>query len=522
MIKKIIFCLTMICLPFLIFTISVSAHESDLGIPGCNDCYYDECIEEHYINSSDIGDGIEEKWYELLWGDIDETVSPNIFDSYVMFHVDDDITTLYYKFQDNGLTQPNTTWYTNISVTNGAEIKQAYEDSMLKWNDVLLYKQNDGFIEKYSIIKLVNYDSLVNKQDVTPNIFIYPYYSTGGFAARTNWIYDTEILNDRQNTNGIWHGHFTQFTMEVNLFSLNNSPLFKSRTGAHEIGHVLGLFDIDTVENPNQSSNYHHEEILMGYSKGNNPRQNNITYKDIAGVAITRGFHTDSDHKWMTNGITTNLGIKLICSLCNITKYVNSLSNIEYVILGSCNNNHTLTSNNMMAVASYENKDYYKCKYCRYVAPFSSNVTQNYSYIDVDNDNYHQVTNNIQGLTYSFTEPHQSETSCNLCGYYHNHSYTKYGKYSDRQHKKICSCGDYILQYHIINGQGSGICVLCGFPASSGGAINPFSINSINYITDNGSYISENGVIVLSDIDYLKFLSGSLDVYALADNIYKS
>ena len=87
---------------------------------------------------------------------------------------------------------------------------------------------------------------------------------------------------------------------------------------------------------------------------------------------------------------------------------------------------------------------------------------------------------------------------------------------------KICLCGDYILQYHIINGQGSGICILCGFPASSGGGINPFSINSIDYITDNDSYIAENGVIVLSDIDYLKFLSGSLDVYALADNTHKS
>ena len=37
--------------------------------------------------------------------------------------------------------------------------------------------------------------------------------------------------------------------------------------------------------------------------------------------------------------------------------------------------------------------------------------------------------------------------------------------------------------------------------------------------TENGSYIAENGVIVLSDIDYLKFLSGELDVYALVEDL---
>lgn len=60
-----------------------------------------------------------------------------------------------------------------------------------------------------------------------------------------------------------------------------------SRTGAHEIGHILGLRDIDSIEG--DSSKYHHEEILMGYSRFlTETRQTEITYKDIAVVAITR------------------------------------------------------------------------------------------------------------------------------------------------------------------------------------------------------------------------------------------
>ena len=519
---KKVFVLIALCVCFItFFAITASAHDTDLGIDGYENTSYDQCSEVDYVNSTNIGDGIEEKWYELMWGKVNKNTTPNSFNTCYMYHIDDTIKTLYYQFQEQDMEQTGVTWYTTIGTTAGNMIKSSYEASMLKWNNVYFYKENNGVITKHKIVNLVNFDSLADKTGKSPHILIYPFYDSNDSVASAKWLADYEVSEETHTTNGITHKHFTKYRMKVNTFHMNKE-VYLENVGAHETGHLLGLYDIDTVENPNNSNNYHHEEILMGYSKGSSStRQREITYKDIAGVAITRGLHTNNDHKWMTDCTTTDSGIKLICSICNITKYVYSLSGIDYVILGSCNNNHTLTSNNMMAVASYENKDYYKCKYCRYVAPFSSNVTQDYSYSYVDY-NFHRVTNNVQGLTYSFITPHQNETSCNLCGYYHEHSYDTYGKYSNRQHKKLCSCGDYILEYHIVAGQGMGTCVICGFPASSGGAINPFSINSINYITDNGSYISENGVIVLSDIDYLKFLSGSLDVYALADNTYKS
>lgn len=57
----------------------------------------------------------------------------------------------------------------------------------------------------------------------------------------------------------------------------------------------------------------------MGYAQNGelNTRQQSITYKDLAGVAITRGFHTDSDHRWLKDSNTYNGEYKLICSICN-------------------------------------------------------------------------------------------------------------------------------------------------------------------------------------------------------------
>lgn len=167
-----------------------------------------------------------------------------------MYHIDDDINTVYYQFQDNGYDQSTTTWSTGVGEKIGNDVKTKFENSMLKWNNVFYYKLNsEGFYEKHRIINLVNFDSLEDKSGITPHILIYPYYSTGDFSAETSWNYSSEITSDTKTSNGIKHKHFTQFRMQVNTYFLSTSTALQNRTGAHELGHVLGLFDIDTTEN---------------------------------------------------------------------------------------------------------------------------------------------------------------------------------------------------------------------------------------------------------------------------------
>ena len=170
----------------------------------------------------------------------------------------------------------------------------------------------------------------------------------------------------------------------------------------------------------------------------------------------------------------------------------------------------------MMAVASYGTKDYYKCKYCRYVAPFENIVEQNYSAI-YDTQALHKCTNTVNGLAYSFYEPHSViNNTCVKCNY-HIHSYTDhYAKHNASGHYAYCACGDYIETAHVLMRPAGGaigglsVCKYCKEQVLFG------TIDSIptNYPhTENGSYILPNGIIVLVPEDEEAYFAGTLVFY---------
>ena len=89
------------------------------------------------------------------------------------------------------------------------------------------------------------------------------------------------------------------------------------------------------------------------------------------------------------------------------------------------------------------------------------------------------------------------------------------------RHKKICDkCDYYVFEPHIItsdNLSGGSYCIRCLKVFGSGGLV----INShlgITYITEGGSYVRSDGIIVLSETDYLLYLSGELDLDSLINH----
>ena len=351
------------------------------------------------------------------------------------------------------------------------------------------------------------------------------------------------------------HNHFTQCEMTIyvenfvkNITDSDPMDYYCEWGPAHEIGHVLGLVDIDVSDYCHSNSFddagndiNHHQELMMGYH-GRTLANKNITYKDIAGVAIARGFHTDSDHKWLNAGQQSDGTYKLICSICNGVRYYSSLNGYTYNSYGQCNGDHNLIDGNMMAVASYGNKDYFKCKYCRYVAPFDELVEQQYSYSQFRTDK-HRCTSEVVGLEYFFTELHTMENEmCTKCGY-HIHSYTDhYQQYTDTYHLQYCRCGDFsvethsygcyftpnnklihnshcncghsITQRHVVdaNSGGSSLnqwCKYCGELLVGSGTLNGVYTDYPH--TENGSYILPSGIIVLVPEDEEAYLNGTLE-----------
>lgn len=397
-----------ILLLFIVSPISVSAHSTTLDVE------YDDCIPDDYVNGSDIGDGYNEKWYELVKGGVARHIP----------HVSSGVTEIKYYFSPTGEGTSSTTWTTGISTEMSNQIINSYKESMEKWNNIWVYTLNsNGIYEKNKIVNIVEGTASDH------NLVIYPTTSTNSIAS--TWPTSTAV--PATSVDSTTHVHFNNWAMDVNISEIASSTiaernLILSRTGAHEIGHVLGLRDIDSIEN-SDSDDYHHEEILMGYAEGSLilPRQDEITYRDIAGVSITRGFHTDNDHLWLYDAANPKDDKqKLICSLCNCVKYVDNLSSFDYHIYEQCGHSEDsstiIVDDNMIPVASYGNTDYYKCKYCRVVAPFDSRITQNYVYNGEYNDEYH-ILENSTNLHYKTSEEHNlinignNVYECSECDY---------------------------------------------------------------------------------------------------------
>ena len=444
------------------------------------DVGYEACIAEKNA------DGVYEMWYLLEWES-------------EYYHLIHDETTIKYYFADTTEKGIKFIWGNHV-MEDPEVIKNAFTNSMKKWNNVYFYSYDDnGHIVEHKVI------NVIEGTETDHNLIIYPNVSDeeDGPIAIT---YKSEGKTEIEVEGDISHNHYSEWEMVVyvNHFARHKHNTdaevncIRNRTGAHEVGHILGLFDIDVEDLCYSGSNDdgHHHELLMGYGLPIENRSSNITYKDIAGVAITRGFHTDSDHKWLLYDQPITGIYKLVCSICNGIKVVQNIADYSVELYGLCNNNHNLSSGNMMAVARYGNKDYYKCKYCRYVAPFDNLVTQNYVATPYSNI-HHKYTNAVSGLEYSFLG---------------EHSFTnRYERYSSGQHKAYCECGDIVYQPHVASantGVLGSTCKYCG-------ELLMFSVLdsiSSNYPhTENGSYILPNGIIVLVPEDEEAYLNGTLE-----------
>lgn len=239
-----------------------------------------------------------------------------------------------------------------------------------QWNQISVYKEDEnGRLHAYPLVRFVDVDDLEDASNVDVNVDIYfDQITMGGISSGvTSPIESSLVGEDTKFTNGVYHKHYTKYSITLYTNQINSYE----RTMVHELGHVLGLKDVDIVES-NETIGFHHQELLMGYSVENIQGVSNITYRDIAGAMIARGLHTNADHKWLYDEeSSTSTNHKLICSICNCVKYVDNLSEYTYDIYKQCEdgnsstNCHSIESGNMMAVARYGNKDYWKCKYCR-------------------------------------------------------------------------------------------------------------------------------------------------------------
>ena len=96
---------------------------------------------------------------------------------------------------------------------------------------------------------------------------------------------------------------------------------------------------------------------------------------------------------------------------------------------------------------------------------------------------------------------------------------SEYIQYNSTNHKFACTtCETTFFQLHIISSSGSSSyrpCIVCGYmvKVGTGPSLGELQSNSNRLVTENGSYILDNGIIVLVDEDIEKYLNGTLVFY---------
>lgn len=206
---------------------------------------------------------------------------------------------------------------------------------------------------------------------------------------------------------------------------------------------------------------------------------------------------------------------------------INLHSGVVTSVLNGTSNNECGNSDLIMVISKWGPAGLYlhngyECPYTKYSdSEYEGEIAD---YVKYYRD-YHDYSYSINGSKHSVV--------CLECGYVsaeESHDYD-YLPYNNEKHKGVCECGLESLTPHIvesISGSGiRGICMLCGETVViGGGTIMPLGNNDgtmdtltidteIEFITENGSYVLPNGVIVLSD--YEQYLSGDI---VLSDQIH--
>ena len=114
----------------IVLNISVKAHVDILDVT------YDNCI-------TDLGDGVDEKWYDLIWFDSFSHTS-------ISHHIPSNIETIKYFIEDDS----DLDW-TNEIGEHKNEILAALNAGIQMWNDVYFYDIESGITIKKKLLLLL-------------------------------------------------------------------------------------------------------------------------------------------------------------------------------------------------------------------------------------------------------------------------------------------------------------------------------------------------------------------------------
>ncbi len=212
-------------------------------------------------------------------------------------------------------------------------------------------------------------------------------------------------------------------------------------------------------------------------------------------------------------------------SASEVTLYDSNFNEIN-VSQASTNGGLTKTFSYYLSVGTY----YLQSNYVSSTASGTINVsivgephTHTYTYLPASSG--HTATCTVCGYTTTLSHIYDDHYCIHCNAYTTMHDYDRnYEWVSYTMHRAECCCGATAEQGHAVasnafaNGKKYAPCLICGGLAERG-FVEWTNSSAINQVTNNGSYILPNGVIVLVDEDIESYLNGSLEFHKKDDQL---
>ncbi len=306
-----------------------------------------------------------------------------------------------------------------------------------------------------------------------------------------------EIRREDGNYSGVFYPNDLTICINYNVDGTGNRPGRNIDTPMHEVGHLLGLNDLDEDGVP---AGTHH--VLMGYCRGTTESTlfDAIKYSDIQGVAFLSGAHTNHrfDRYFVHDGL-----YKHICFYCDTIEATTSplSGSQQFVYANSCSHEYE-------EMVSIGNKHWLKCTKCYFILEHYHSFT--YSYENYNSSSHIAYCWCGESITVSHTFNNHYCIYCNRHTTEHDY-HEPYTWLSLQRHLSSCVCGSTAQQPHVVSGGGNlryngghfyMTCLLCDGDADVG-FVYPFIFDNL---PSRDYFILSNGVIVVFNDDITSFL----------------
>lgn len=447
----------------------------------------------------DIGIGL----YDFLDDDVVYSSNLNSYDNFMTAYFDN----LTHNF---GVNYRSTCGYISIGMLlsyydtflNDNIIPESYDIASIGTTSNIIDRRNSPGVVRDIIKAPDNYD--YSDDTYVFNLNAYEYYDEIFALSQTSFhahlvvrgakfgYYD---FNDKYNPGiitflelkNILNDHFSttlsSFNFDYEILSVNDNMYYNSTMHSN-----VRKFAIDQIKAGNP--------VLLTIYKS----------KDIGHAVIAYDYDETTDKIYCHMGYGADM--------THVTP--ESQGFVQYVsaLVLNINTDHTHTNNyGVTTETDNQQKVNYYCYDYEHIETYGDFHTYNYTYLP--NNAYSHFACCECGEY--ILEDHLNlapSYDCVLCGDEHTHTYGRsYEWVSDKIHTTTCVCGETKSEGHVVSAtalpiHGRKVCLLCGGLASEG--YSQMAVGSLPH-TENGSYITSDGITVLVDEDIEAFLNGTLE-----------